>query len=289
MARPWRNRLLVAGAALSLIAGVSVSASAMADTTSPNASSSTSDDDGTAAGKYDWGKPIPEGSDEFDYGTKDKPVPANEDKWSLAGGGVDQCGPGHDDNGQRCDKNTRVDGEVLRQTGEANGDSGWVGSKFGQQYGRWEARVRSEPKGGEKGDKEENAYHPLLILWPDSDQWPEDGEYDYLENTAPGEDCAQSYIHYPHNADADTQQEFGEKCGVDLTKWHNVAIEWTADHVKGFIDGEEWFSYSGGENDIRKCIQCAPSMHQTIQLDNFAGDGMQEATYEVDWVHAYKP
>jgi len=57
--------------------------------------------------------------------------------------------------------------------------------------------------------------------------------------------------------------------------------------VKGFIDGEEWFSFSDGANDVRDCIQCAPSMHQTIQLDNFYGDDLQSAVYEVDWARVY--
>ncbi|MEU0189470.1 hypothetical protein ABZ250_06365 [Streptomyces afghaniensis] len=45
---------------------------------------------------------------------------------------------------------------------------------------------------------------------------------------------------------------------------------------------EEWFRFSGGANADRDCIQCAPSMHRTIQLDNFHGDGLQSAVYEVD-------
>ncbi|MBK1789075.1 glycoside hydrolase family 16 protein [Prauserella cavernicola] len=238
----------------------------------------------SAAERYGWGAPIEEGTDEFNYGSPEEPAVPDQAKWNLAGG-EGECWPGHDGNGQRCDKNSRVVGGVLQMTGEANGDSGWIGSTFGQQYGRWEARVRSEPTGENNGRQ----YHPLLILWPDSDRWPQDGEYDYLENMAPGEDCAEAFIHYPHNPDVEVQQEFAQQCGVDLTQWHNVAVEWTADHIKGFIDGEEWFSFSGGANDVRECIQCAPSMHQTIQLDNFDGEDMQPALYEVDWTRVYPP
>lgn len=237
----------------------------------------------SAAARYGWGEPIAAGSDEFDYGSEDAPAVPDQEKWSLAGGGVGQCWPGHAGNGQRCDKNSRVYGGVLRQNGEANGDSGWLASHFGQRYGRWEARVRSQATSADNGRQ----YHPLLILWPDSDRWPEDGEYDYLENGAPGEDCAEAFIHYPHDADAPVQQEHAEKCGVDLSQWHNIAVEWTPDHVTGFVDGEEWFSFSGGANDVRDCIQCAPSMHQTIQLDNFYGDDLQTAVYEVDWARVY--
>ncbi|GHH72535.1 hypothetical protein GCM10018793_09740 [Streptomyces sulfonofaciens] len=237
----------------------------------------------TAAERYGWGAPLSQWSDEFDYGSSSSPAVPDQAKWDLAGGGVNQCWPGHDDNGRRCDANSRVVGGVLRQTGDSDGDSGWLASKFGQRYGRWEARVRSQATSSDNGRQ----YHPLLILWPDSDRWPEDGEYDYLENSAPGEDCAEGFIHYPHDADAPVQQEFAQKCGVDLTQWHNIAVEWNSSHVRGYVDGVQWFDFSGGANSQRECIQCASSMHQTIQLDNFYGTGMQSAVYEVDWARVY--
>lgn len=61
----------------------------------------------TAATVHGWGDPLPEWSDEFDYGSEASPAVPDQGKWSLAGGGVDQCWPGHAGNGQRCDKNTR--------------------------------------------------------------------------------------------------------------------------------------------------------------------------------------
>ncbi len=79
-------------------------------------------------------------------------------------------------------------GGVLRQVSESGGDSGWLASKFGQRYGRWEARVRSQ---------------------------------------------------------------------------------------------------ATSANSVRKCIRCAPSTHQTIQLDNFHGSTMQSAVHEVDWTGSY--
>ena len=237
----------------------------------------------TAAERFNWGTPLP-ASDEFNYGSPTQPAVPDQTKWSLAGGGVNQCWPGHAGNGQRCDANTRVLGGVLRMTGAANGDSGWLGSRTGRQYGRWESRVRSTNTAASNGRQ----YHPLLIIWPDSNRWPEDGEYDYLENGAPGESCAEAFLHYPHNPGA-VQQEFAREtnCGASLTEWHNVAFEWTPTHVAGFIDGQEWFRFSGGATSTRRCIQCMPSGHLTIQLDNFFGTNMTAATYEVDWHREY--
>nr|WP_238356643.1 glycoside hydrolase family 16 protein [Kribbella italica] len=233
------------------------------------------DDGVTAAATFGWGTPLP-GSDEFDYtGAPDS------SKWNQAG----ECWPGHAGNGRRCASKSAVANGFLRQTGLANGDSAWLASKVEKQYGRWEARIRSTPQGSNNGRQ----YHPLLIVWPSSDRWPQDGEYDFLENGVPGQACAESFMHYPHDAGIATQQIFAKEtnCGSALTEWHNVALEWTPDLVRGFIDGKQWFSYSGGANSVRKCIQCMPSGHLTIQLDNFYGTNLQPATYDIDWVRIY--
>jgi hypothetical protein len=105
----------------------------------------------------------------------------------------------------------------------------------------------------------------------------------------PGAQCAEAFIHYPHPPTVPVQQEFAQQCPLDLTEWHNFAIEWTPDHIKGFIDGDEWFHFENGGNQDRSNIQDAPfPMHQTIQLDNFFGDDLQEAVFEVDWIRIYE-
>lgn len=233
----------------------------------------------TAAEVHGWGTPIPQASDEFNVVGR-----PDTSRWSVAG----ECWAGHDGNGRRCASKSEVttDGveTFLRQTGEANGDSAWLGSRFNQQYGKWEARVRSH------GEGQGNTYHPLLIIWPQSNEWPIHGEYDFWENRAPNGTCAGHFIHYPHPRDVPVQQEGGwcTKEGVDLNEWNNVAIEWTPERVTGYLNGEQWYSYSNGAGPAgRGNIQDMPSGHLTIQLDNFHGSNMQPATYDVDWVRVY--
>ncbi|MFI5841758.1 glycoside hydrolase family 16 protein [Catenuloplanes sp. NPDC051500] len=229
----------------------------------------------TAAARYGWGTPLP-ASDEFDYGSVAAPAQPDATKWTHAGSEASGCWPGHNGNGRRCEENSRVLGGIMRMTGESGGDSGLLGSRFAQRYGRWEVRARSQGTSADNGRQ----FHPVLLLWPDNEQWPEGAEYDYLENSAPGEQCAGAFLHYPNHQPK--VQEQAEKCGVDLSGWHNFAFEWTPDHVKGFIDGTEWFVFSAD------CIQCAPGpMFQTIQLDNFYGDDLQSAVFEVDWARVY--
>lgn len=267
-----RRRLaLLALAALTAVAPALVGAgTAAAAPAAPNPTATT------AAERYGWGRPTT-GSDEFSY--TGAPDPA---RWTRAG----ECWPGHAGNGRRCASRSTVDGSKLVMTGLANGDTGWLASRAERRYGRWEARVRSFATGSSSSSR---AYHPLLIVWPTSNRWPQDGEYDFLENGRPGAPCAESFTHYPHNARVAVQQRFAREtnCGAPLSQWHNIALEWTPSVVRGFVDGREWFRFSGGANGVRRNIQDMPRGHLTIQLDNFFGSRMQPARYEVDWVRIY--
>lgn len=225
--------------------------------------------DQTAAARFGWGKPLP-ASDEFGYTGAPDPR-----RWSVYGkGGRDNCWPGHAGNGRRCASANKVADGYLRQTGLSNGDTAGIASRFGQKYGRWEVRARMAAAGG--GGR---AYHPVLITWPDSDKWPQGAEYDFLENNI-GDRCAEAFLHYPNHQPR--RQEHAEKCGVDLTRWHNYGFEWTTKGLVGYLDGAEWFRFG------RDGIQNAPGpMHLTVQLDNFHGRGMQKAYFDVDWARVY--
>ncbi len=128
----------------------------------------------------------------------------------------------------------------------------------GQQYGRWEARVRSR----NTGTSNNRTFGPHLIIWPDSDRWPADGGYDFLENGSPGGSCVNAFIHYPHSENVPVQQQQAEMCGFRLSDWHNIAIEWTPDHIRGYVDGTLWYSFRGGRiAGVRSNIQDMPSGH----------------------------
>lgn len=236
----------------------------------------TAADRETAAWKFGWGAPLP-GSDEFNY--TGRPDPS---KWLVygeggdAGGASSNCWPGHDNNGRRCAYAATVRDGYLRETGYPNGDSAGMASRTSLMYGRWEVRARLVAAPGATG----NLYNAVLIAWPTSNLWPEGGEYDFLENTI-GDACAKANLHYP--VPLPVRREKAHRCGVDLTQWHNYALEWTPKGLKGYIDGVPWFDFH------KDCIQCAPGpMNQTIQLDNFFGSGgMQRAYLDVDWARVY--
>lgn len=223
---------------------------------------------------------LTQGSDDFDY--DGVPDPA---KWLNAPD--NPCWPGHQGNGLRCGSQARVADGMLTLTGTASGVTGWVTSRWSTRYGRWEVRCRSYNTTAASG----GLYHPVCIIWPTSGRWPDDGEYDFLENSSPGEAQAGAFMHYPH-PDGPIQQEYLQEpaatAGAPLSEWHNVAFEWTPDHLAGWIDGEPWYTVSGGAGpNGRSDIQDMPEGQLTLQLDNFTGSGLTPAVFQFQWVRMY--
>ena len=238
-------------------------------------------DQTVAAIRHNWGPPLAK-SDEFNY-----VGPPDPSKWKLPGTGW----AGHAGNGRRLASRQTVDGTKLIMTGLANGDSGWMQHLVDQQYGRWEARIRcfqGAPSAGEPDSTSNgNDYHAVALIWPTSNSRQDDGEYDFYELGVPGQNSLVAFMHFPHPGTEVVQQRRFEKTGVDMSQWHNVALEWTPQHLKGFLDGVEWFVTSGGANDVRRNIQDMPSGHGTLQLDNFDGTSQTPATLECEWYRVY--
>lgn len=222
--------------------------------------------DGTQAAVLNaWG-PVVAG-DEFDY-----VGPPASSKWGM------YDGAGHNGNGRRVPSAFSVANGVLTCHGLANGDTGGMaGSWSGVKY-RDEVRMRVYNTAGGSGSQ----YHPVLIRWPNSDLWPRGGEDDFAE-TDIGANGVQSFIHH-RNQDSDSSQSAASKT-LDITQFHNYAIESGSTGVKLWIDGVQWASYSLSE------VNGLPpgAMHPTIQLDNFGGASHREANMDVMWWRTYGP
>ena len=140
-------------------------------TATPTPSTSTT---GSAATDLNWGTPT--AGDEFNYtGAPDAT------KWSV------YRSIGHAGNGIRSPQQVTVDGSKVVITGTADGTTAGMSAKFAnQKYGRWEIRAAGS------GD---NEYHMVSLLWPDSRNWPCDGEVDYAETTGQW-DVIKFFHHY---------------------------------------------------------------------------------------------
>lgn len=206
--------------------------------------------DGTqAATKQGWTKV---GGDEFN-GT------------GLSGNWGPYDGAGHDGNGRRTPDAIKVGGGVVTITGDAGGNTGGMAWNDNQTYGKWEMRAKF-PKGG-------GLYHPVLLLWP-QDGWPP--EIDFAETVSDADNVTFN-LHYGSS----NEQEHGAK-DLDITQWHNYAVEWVSGKVTGYIDGQPWFESSSSQS-----VPSQP-MHPVIQLDNFGGTSMQPAQMMVDYMRIYK-
>ena len=217
--------------------------------------------DGTqAAIANNWG-PVIDG-DEFDY------TGSPNSKWSM------YDGPGHDGNGIRSPSAFTVANGVLTCYGDAGGTTGGMAFGREEKYCRVEWRVRAYSTDPSAGG---NRYHPVLIQWPTSDQWPQGGEYDFYEVDMDS-GLYEAYLHIPGN-DGSAQEHVSQP--LDLQNWHNIAFEWAPSGITGWVDAIQVFHYTGSY------IQAPGSMHATFQSDNFFGTNMCPAKFESMWFRVY--
>ena len=217
--------------------------------------------DAEAAARHGWTLVA---RDEFDGDELD------EDLWSPYRGRTTG------DVGQHDPDNLSVGGGTLKLTSRGDTSAGMAWNE-GQRYGRWEARVRSE-----RG----NGYGPVLLLWPDSEEWPEDGEINLMEVPDGDRSKAHFTVHWGEENNQD-----GVSVVSDFTQWHTFAVEWTPEHIVGYVDGEEVY-----RNDDADAAPPGP-MHLALQQDvgPYGDDWIpardastpETCTFEVDWVRIY--
>jgi hypothetical protein len=231
-----------------------------ASPTSPVNPPPTAEDGTEAAKTRGWG-PVVAG-DEFATGTAPDPT-----KWRL------YDSPGHNGKGVRSPSAWSVRDGFARVTGDTAGTTGGMSAKYAgasRRYGRWEVRLRAS--------NVEQKYHFVSILWPDSGNWPCDGEIDYAEKPGSSMTDVGFYNHFDC-----TNQQTQVKKAVDVTQWHNYAVEWSPTGVVGYLDGAEWF-----RDDNTAHLPPGP-MHQTLQLDWFpvTGQATKTSTADFAWVRQY--
>jgi hypothetical protein len=221
-----------------------------------------SSEDGTQAALLNgWGAVI--AGDEFNY--SGRPDPA---KWGL------YDGPGHGGNGRRSPSAFSVHDGMMTIHGEnkVSGGTAFTHRRGDRRY-RVEARCRVYNTGGGS-----DRYHPVLILWPDNDVWPEGAEYDFMECDE-GTGQFGLYMHLP-NHQPYRQDYYGE--ALDLQNWHNYACEWDGPGrtLKAWIDGRLVYSATG------RVAEAPGPMHFTFQLDDFGGNP-RPCNFDMAWVRIY--
>jgi len=148
---------------------------------------------------------------------------------------------------------------------------GAIGSEGGQVYGRYAVRFLVErPTPG---------YKLAWLLWPDSENFPGDGEIDFPEGRL--DNVIGGYAHHMNgtwNSDQDAYTT-----GVRMSSgWHTAVIDWTAKSCTFILDG-----MTVGTTTSR--IPSTP-MHWVLQSET---DGVtpDSATADIliDWAAVYRP
>jgi Glycosyl hydrolases family 16 len=166
---------------------------------------------------------------------------------------------------------------VLHITARGN-VSGGMGHKLGRTYGRWEFRARTEKGRG---------FGSAILLWPDSERFPEDGEIDIMEVPSETRDRAHFVVHF-----GSQNKLYGTHVEDDFSEWHTFAVDWLPDRIVWYVDGVERFRVTD-----RNIIPRAP-MHLAVQFDQGpkkdwiqAPDASTPAAFslQVDWLRVYAP
>lgn len=215
---------------------------------------------GTEAGvAFDWGTPAFQ--DGFNYSS----LATLDTNWSRYNGA------GHSGKGVRSPAAWTLDGQYLTVTGDSTGTTGGMSHRDrGRTYGRWEVRMRVPSRDTE--------YHPVLILWPDQGRVAANNcaEIDFSESTS-NVTVNKFFLHHSCSGAQQAAQQT-----VDMTQWHNYAVEWRAGRLTGWIDGVQWFSTTDPT-----MVPSDPA-HLTMQLDWFPdGTPVTPSTMQIDWAKVY--
>ena len=124
--------------------------------------------------------------------------------------------------------------------------------------------------------RDEFAGSTLSDRWSPYDGPGNDGEVDFAETTS----ASDSVSFFLHHGSGD--QKVAEK-QIDLTQWHNYAVEVTSEGVFGYVDGQKWFESTDPDTLPRGPV------HPVIQLDWFPkGDSPEPSELQVDWMRIYE-
>jgi hypothetical protein len=205
----------------------------------------------TAAERYGWGTP----TRQSDF-TGDTTGP----DWTANGPWPSQG------NGHYVQANVSVRNGSAVITGSPNGDTGHMWDSADATSGRLEVQLRIPP-GCE-------CHRPAMSLWSVSEQ-QKAGEIVFLEVPDGDRQTARFALHHPDSSST------METRRVDLTAWTTVAVEWTPDHVTGYLNGEQWF-HTDKKQDIP-----TSALRPTIKMDWLGSAAPRESVMQIDWIRYY--
>ncbi len=227
--------------------------------------------------------------DEFDEGD----VPSQNEWWYETGGG----GWGNNEvqtyvaGSQNGTKLATVSNGTLKiQARKIDGNvySIRMNTKKYWTYGWFEARLKVSDL--------EGAWPAFWMMPQNFKAWPDDGEIDIMEYaiSTQGKDKVSSSIHCKaFNWPAGTQKTHVKQISNAASEYHVYALEWTADQMKFYVDGELHLTFKNDGQGYEHWPFNAP-FYLKLNLawgGNMGGktnDSGLPATYEVDYVRVFQ-
>lgn len=137
-------------------------------------------------------------------------------------------------------------------------------------YGKFEFRVRAEADSSHGTDA-------VVLTWPQSENWPTDGENDIFETFSASRDPFSTNIHY-----SPTNQQYSYVQNADATQWHVMGMEWSPDKLVILRDSVVVYTL------LDKAAIAKVPHHLCIQLDAIKPVMTGTTHMYVDWVKIYR-
>lgn len=159
--------------------------------------------------------------------------------------------------------------------------------RFGQQYGRFEARVKVTAT-------DQPGLHEAFWLWPDArvpsdDLWPAAGEIDVAETYSRYPDIAVPFIHYTENDNGGPVPGLNTAwdCAASRGAWNTYILTWTATRIEITINGRTCLVNTTGDPAFQKPYILALTQALGAAGNEHTGSAPMPATMEVDYVKVW--
>jgi beta-glucanase (GH16 family) len=157
---------------------------------------------------------------------------------------------------------------------------------FSQQYGRFEARIRTTATTSP-------GLHEVFWLWPDDRysaiNWPDSGEIDVAESFSAHPSTVGSYLHSAADRYGIQYGVNAANCAANRGEWNTFTVEWGPSRIETFVNGTSCLVNTSGDPAYKK--RYVVNLTQAIGgADwNQLGDGTPiPATMQVDYVRVWK-
>ena len=149
---------------------------------------------------------------------------------------------------------------------------GAQGPGGGLLYGRFVIRIRADIVPG---------YKAAMVLWPDSEKWPRDGEIDFPESKL-GRSIG-GFVHHQGGATPIDQTEFTSS--ATLAQWHTAMVTWLPHQLTFELDGQIVGTTTSRVPDT--------PMHMILQVETQtlkpAPPSAAAGNVQIDWISVYTP